>query len=320
MRRVAPSLFQYPTIFKFPSARSRRNSTPLARAVGGAEAFAPATVLEQEPVGLAAFKLPWLTFALLAVLVVVFAMEYLFAVTPSVRSNPSIATLFALGGLNRAIVLSGGQWYRLLTAPLLHAGFIHILSNSIALLLGGWLLERLVGRLWLFAFFVVGALGGSLMSLAVMPNNSISVGASGALMALFAALFVGSFRVPATTPARHRLQASSLRILLPSLLPLVSSTSIGHIDYGAHFGGALSGSALALLLLKYWPQSERIPRLRKIAASISVIGVILFAVGAGMVIGNYPARSLTSQADLPKTMPLTNWMAAYRKQIVDILV
>jgi rhomboid protease GluP len=275
-----------------------------AQAVGVSESLLGGGIAPPDaPVGLAAFKLPWLTLALLAVLVAIFACENEFAVTPSVGSTPSIATLFALGALNRTAVLSGGEWYRLFTAPLLHANLAHILGNGVALLLGGWLLERLVGRLWFFAFFVIGALGGSLMSLAVGPAQLISVGASGALMGMFAALFVGSFRLASGTPARLRLQFSSLRILVPSLLPLFSSTSTAHIDYGAHFGGALSGAAVAALLLKSWPATERIPQLRTVAAGVATIGAILFVVSAGIALANYPKYDIAviPQAELPRT-------------------
>lgn len=238
-------------------------------------------------VGLADFKLPWLTLALLGVLVAIFALEIQFAVQSSSGLSLSPASLFAFGGLSRSAVLSGGEWYRLFTAPLLHANLPHIVGNGVALVWGGWLLERLVGRLWFFAFFSVGALGGSLLSLAVMPANMISVGASGALMGLFAALFVGSFRLASGSDGRVRLQVNSLRILIPSLLPLFSSTSIGHIDYGAHFGGALSGAAMAALLLKHWPQTARLPQLRPVAIGIAASGGILFAASAGIAIAKY---------------------------------
>jgi membrane associated rhomboid family serine protease len=177
-----------------------------AQALGAsASSVASAIVVDAPPVGLAAFKLPWLTLVLLAVLVAIFTLENVFVVTPSVELAPSIATLFAWGALSRTAVLTGGEWYRLFTAPLLHANLAHILGNGLALLLGGWLLERLIGRLWFFAFFVIGALGGSIMSLVVGPPNLISVGASGALMGLFAALFVSSFRLASGTAARSRL-------------------------------------------------------------------------------------------------------------------
>ena len=265
---------------------------------------APVAAVEPEEaaVGLADFKLPWLTLALLAVLVAVFALEIRFAVQSGSSLSLSPASLFVLGGLSRAAVLSGGEWYRLFTAPLLHANLAHIVGNGVALLWGGWLLERLVGRLWFFSLFAVGALGGSLLSLAVMPAKMISVGASGALMGLFAALFVGSFRLASGSDGRLRLQVNSLRILIPSLLPLFS-TSVGHIDYGAHFGGALSGAATAALLLKHWPQTARVPQLRRVAAGIAVGGGILFAASAGIAATKYSKYDFTlvPRAELPKS-------------------
>jgi membrane associated rhomboid family serine protease len=264
-----------------------------SQTLGETEAF-PVIAPSEAVVGLAAFKLPWVTFLLLAVLVVIFVLENVFAVTPSVRSNPSIATLLALGALSSKAIISNGQWYRLFTAPLLHASVAHIVGNGVALLMGGWLLERFVGRLWFFALFVIGALGGSLMSLAVGSPNLISVGASGALMGIFAALCVGSFRLAFGTPARSRMQVNSARVLVPSLIPLFSTSSV-HIDYGAHFGGALSGAVVAAFLLKSWPETERIPQLRKVAAATSGVGAILFVASACIVVVNYPKYHVAVQ-------------------------
>jgi membrane associated rhomboid family serine protease len=244
---------------------------------------------KETSLGLAQFKVPWLTFAILVVLIAVFTLEIVFAVAPGGRTwTPSIATLVAFGALSHKLVVSYGEWYRLFTAPLLHANLPHILGNGVALVLGGWLLERLVGRLWFFGFFTIGALGGSLFSLAINPVNLVSVGASGALMGLFAALLVASFRYASGTAARTRLQLNSLRILIPSLLPFLQTSSAGRIDYGAHIGGTLSGAALALVLLKCWPEGARIPQLRKAAAGVSAIGVLLFVASGGLAVANYP--------------------------------
>jgi membrane associated rhomboid family serine protease len=274
------------------------------QATGDTTQAATGLDLKEASIGLAQFRVPWLTFALLAVLIVVFTLENTFAVTPGGKElAPSIATLLAFGALSHTAIFSNGEWYRLFTAPLLHASLAHILGNGIALLWGGWLLERLVGRLWFFAFFAIGALGGSLFSLAVNPVNLVAVGASGALMGMFAALFVGSFRYASGTASRQRLQLNSLRILIPSLLPLVPTLTVERIDYGAHVGGALSGTALALLLLKYWPESARIPQLRKAAAAISSIGVLLFVASGSLAIVNFPKYdvAIIPQWDLPKT-------------------
>lgn len=243
----------------------------------------------KETLGLVQFRIAWLTLSLLAVLIVVFTLENMFAVTPGGRGlSPSIATLVAFGALSHKLILSNGEWYRLFTAPLLHANLAHIVGNGIALVWGGWLLERLVGRLWFFAFFTMGALGGSLFSLVVNPVNLVSVGASGALMGLFAALFVGGFRYPSGTASRTMLLFNSLRILVPSLLPFLQTSTAGRIDYGAHIGGTLSGAALALVLLKCWPEGARIPQFRKAAAGVSTIGALLFVASGGLAIANYP--------------------------------
>jgi rhomboid protease GluP len=275
------------------------------QAAGGSESSAsPEIAPQQALVGLAEFKLPWLTFAILAVLVAIFVIENVFAVPPSVPLEPSVATLFAMGGLSRIAVLSDGEWYRLFTAPLLHANLVHIFGNAVALLFGGWFLERLVGRLWFFAFFVIGALGGALFSLAVVSSDLISVGASGALMGMFAALFIASFRPALASQERVSLQMNSMRFLIPSLFPLFSSPSIDHIDYGAHVGGALSGAVLAAVLLKFWPPTERIPQLRKVAVGISIAGAILFVASAGIAAANYPKYDIAviPNAELPKSV------------------
>jgi rhomboid protease GluP len=298
-RFILPDHFQTPI-----GAIAAELNAARAQAVGG-DASAPvaAAAPQESPVGLAEFKLPWVTFALLIILVAVFTFENMFPLAPGKELAPSIRTLFGMGALSRTAVLSGGEWYRLFTAPLLHANFAHIAGNGVALLLGGWLLERLIGRLWFFAFFVIGALGGSLMSLAVGPPNLISVGASGALMGLFAALFIGSFRVPAGTASRTRLQVNSMRILIPSLLPIFSSSSVGHIDYGAHFGGAIAGAAAAALLLKFWPKTARIPQARTVAAGIAIIG-LLFVVSAGFAVADYPKYDIViiPQTELPSSI------------------
>lgn len=300
-----PDNFQTPIDTILEDLNAARSQT-----VGVAETF-PIVESSEASVGLVDFKLPWLTLTLLAILVVVFAVENVFGITPSVGLSPSLATLFALGALNSKALMSDGQWYRLFTAPLLHASIAHIVGNGVALLMGGWLLERLVGRLWFFALFVVGAFGGSFMSLAVGSPNLISVGASGALMGLFAALCVSSFRLASGTPARSRMQVHSARVLVPSLFPLFSTSSV-HIDYGAHFGGALSGAVVAAFLLKFWPETERIPQLRKVAIATSIVGAILFVASVCLVIANYPTYRAAVAQSLPAIIPRQNPFSSTR--------
>ncbi len=250
-------------------------------------------------------NVPWLTFLILAVLVAVFVGEQRFALDPTGRLlQPGNGTLLALGGLNRTVTLSNAEWYRLFAAPLLHLDISHLVFNGIALLMAGFLLERLVGRLWFFALFVLGALGGSLMSLALNPGTITSVGASGAIMGLFAAAFTSSFRLPAGTKARWWTQIGSVRVLIPSLLPLATTSEIT-IDYGAHFGGALSGALVALLLIRTWPDTARWPRFRPLAAGVAIAGLVLFVASSAAVASHYPQyrvlASLIPRDRMPRT-------------------
>ncbi len=126
----------------------------------------------ERPCGVPGFRGPWLTATILAVLVAVFAAERqaaaVLGTAPGAPASPSLATLVALGGSSRALV-QAGQWHRLLSAPLLHGSATHLLGNAAALVMAGWTLERLVGRAWMGCIFAIGALGGSLASLALSP-------------------------------------------------------------------------------------------------------------------------------------------------------
>lgn len=243
---------------------------------------------DESPLDIPASHVPWVTLAILALLIAVFVAEQLVAVTPGGDAmSPSIETLTALGALNRTLVSEGGEWYRLFTAPLLHADMAHILCNGIALLLVGLFLERLIGRAWFLAVYLTGAVAGSLLSLAFDAPSVISVGASGAIMALFAAGFTSSYHLPEGTRARKKIQARSLSVLIPSLLPL--ATGGAHIDYSAHIGGALAGAAIAGFLLFTWPPTHRQPPFRLAAGIVSVVGVALVGVSLGSVADHYSA-------------------------------
>src|SRR6185436_17472583 len=156
------------------------------------------------------------TLWLLTGLVALFGAEHVWAPFPGHGVlSPDVRTLLAFGGLERVAVLEGGHWYRLVTAPLLHAGLAHLFFNGLALAMAGVTLEGLVGRPWLFALLVLGGLGGGVVSLLVNPAGTVSVGASGAIMAVLAAAVLSAFRLPAGA-ARSSLQQSLMRLLIPS--------------------------------------------------------------------------------------------------------
>jgi rhomboid protease GluP len=225
---------------------------------------------------------PWLTYALLATLIAVFVCELAFGLDPpSGLLQPSVRTLAAMGGSNWNLVVGGGEWYRIASAPFLHAGLVHLLLNGFVLLLAGTATEMLFGRAWFAAIYTISAVAGVIVSLSVNPVAVVSVGASGALMGILAAVLVSTIRLQPGV-MRSQLQRMTLQVLIPSLLPLAMGTG-QHVDYGAHIGGALGGAFMGLIVLGLWPSSEPSPRLRWLASAVAVAGLLATcaALGAG---------------------------------------
>jgi rhomboid protease GluP len=227
-----------------------------------------------------------LTYSLLAALLAVFACEYAFRVSPpSGLLDPGINTLIALGALDKSLVLEDGQWWRLFSAPLLHGGLIHIAFNGLALFFAGAVLENVTGRAWFAAIFAVSAITGSAMSLLINPGSLISVGASGAIMGLFAAAFAAGYRYPAESRMRTFLVSGSLRVLIPSMIPLFGGLTGEQIDYAAHLGGAVGGVVTGALLVLIWRREELLPPYRKIAWAVAAAG-LCGALYSGVQIAN----------------------------------
>jgi len=233
-------------------------------------------------------RLPVVTFGLIVVLGLIYWVELSFAVQADGNFAPGMRSLVALGGLNGSLVLHSGEWWRVFTAPLLHGSLSHILGNTLALLFAGWILERVIGHAWFAALFVLGALGGVAGSLATNSPNVLSVGASGAIMALLAAALACSF-IFESVQLRRRMRKVSLRFLIPSLAPALLPLGVGAgTDYGAHIGGALAGAAIGFVLGEIWPEESPTPKGERFAAGIAVAGLLAAILSGFFAVQHYP--------------------------------
>lgn len=237
---------------------------------------------------------PILTAAILASLVAVFVAEIVYGIGPPTGMlRPTIATLVGLGGLTSSLVRAG-EWYRLLSAPFLHADLGHLFFNCLALFIAGIRFEYLVGRAWFGTTYVVGAICGSLGSLALNPASLVSVGASGAITGLFAAMLIASRHFPVGV-VRTSLQMNALYVLIPSLLPLAGALHGTKVDYGAHFGGAIGGAAVGLVMLATWSRTAALPGGRTFAAAIACAGALALTYPALGVPRHYATFALLSE-------------------------
>ena len=87
-------------------------------------------------------------------------------------------------------VIDNLEIYRLFTAMFLHADFLHLFSNMIALLLFGASVENEFSKLEYMIIYFISGIIGNLFSLLLLPLNVISLGASGAIFGLVGATFI----------------------------------------------------------------------------------------------------------------------------------
>jgi membrane associated rhomboid family serine protease len=138
------------------------------------------------------------------------------------------------------IAIAQGEWWRLLTSTLLHGSILHLLFNMYALYWLGPQLERSLGHVRFAALYILSALGGSVASYWFSDLRTVSVGASGAIFGLITATIV--------IGREMRTDVSQLIVLLG--LNVVIGFLQSGIDWRAHFGGAITGAAIAFIYTK----------------------------------------------------------------------
>lgn len=145
-----------------------------------------------------------------------------------------------------------GDTYRLFTSMFLHFGTQHLANNMLVLFVLGGRLEQIVGRLRFLVIYLLGGVGGNLLSLYLeLKKNefAVSAGASGAVFAVMGAMIYAVIR------HRGRVGDLSVRqIIIMAAFSLYFGFTSSGVDNAAHVGGLLSGFLLAALL--YQPRKS----------------------------------------------------------------
>ncbi len=218
------------------------------------------------------------TSLVLLLLSLVFIAQLIFARLPvETPTVPELPDLVRFGALNGDLIVYGGDWWRLFTAPFLHAHLLHLLVNGIVLWISGSYVERVLGGSVMLATLAVGGLAGSLLSFDWYDLDHYGIGASGAIMALVAVAAASSYLLfPDEEEITHR-GRRMLNVLVLSLIPRSSG-----VDYAAHLGGALAGGAIALWLYTVLEapvaQATKVERLCKYVSGLFAAGALYGAV------------------------------------------
>lgn len=202
--------------------------------------------------------------------------------------SPEPVDLEAWGG-NRALLTLSDQPWRLFTSMFVHAGGMHLFFNMYFLFQIGPLLALRKGS----AGFAVVYLGGGLLASMASAGwqlyrllqavnagrpllQIVSVGASGAIMAVAGALAcsLALSHWRAQNGARGHAYSAAEKHLMQSLLQVIAVNVamgffISGLDQAAHLGGLLAGALLGLIVPN---AADRLPAakrwLRVVAAAI----------------------------------------------------
>jgi len=222
--------------------------------------------------------LPATTAVLLVITSGVYALSWLF---PELE-NRLVRELAMVGGLAEVGVgVAAGQWWRMVTAVVLHGSIFHILFNMWALYTFGPQIERESGSVPFLAIYLAAAAGGSLFVYWFSNPFVFSIGASGAIFGLFGVWVAGAYRLRHTYFGRRMLSQLGILLAINFALPLF----IPNIAWQAHLGGLITGMAVGLL---WSAQRRRGHQGLGLAASALAVGVLAVA-AAVLVDGGFLA-------------------------------
>ncbi|MGU3436315.1 rhomboid family intramembrane serine protease [Actinomycetes bacterium M1A6_2h] len=217
---------------------------------------------------------PVVTYTLIALNVLVYALTALQAGNPMRNQVSSLFTAWAL----YPPAVADGDFIRVIGSGFLHFGPLHLALNMYALYVIGRDCELIMGRSRYLAVYAVSILGGS-AAVMVFQVDAVTAGASGAVFGLLGA----------QVAILLRMKRSPTPVLIVIGINVVLSFSIPGISLWGHLGGLTAG-ALATAGLLYTTGSD--PRHGR------TLGWVAIGVVAAIAIAVILLRALTLRAQL----------------------
>lgn len=180
-------------------------------------------------------RFAFVTWILIGICVIVFALECYLTKTSSM--NPD--ALIALGGVNSALVKQGQLW-RLFTAMWLHESPQHLLSNMLFMYLTGRQLEKVFGHFRFLMIYLFSGLIGDITACFLSSPKTVSVGASTAIFGIMLAGATLRWTTNEVGYGKAMMELFISNIVLDMFMPGISL--VGHL------GGAAIGFVLGFLL------------------------------------------------------------------------
>jgi membrane associated rhomboid family serine protease len=205
---------------------------------------------------------PIITYTLIGMNVGVFVLQLAMGAGLSAQSG-----WVYLHGVLYGPAVADGDWWRLITAPFLHYGPLHLGMNMLVLWFIGPALEHYFGHARYALVYIASGLAGSAGALIWSPN-ALTVGASGAIWGLMGAALVLEAR---------RIWVFGGQAMGLVVFNLAITFVIPGISIGGHIGGLIGGGLCALAFSSF----RRSPALATL--SIAAIGVLSVGVAVAQV-------------------------------------
>lgn len=174
-----------------------------------------------------------------------------------------------IAGFDKPDFLNKGEYWRLFTGLATHGFVLHVLMNSYVLYNFGKLFEFLSNRSHLPVIFLLSAVGGSLLSLAFLPDG-LSVGASGGILGIVSYLAVYAFR-------RRQFISSAFRKNLVFNIGFIIVFGVAlfqYVDNYGHIGGLAVGAIYGVLQIPSDPHID--PRMGSRMTTIVGMASLVF--------------------------------------------
>ena len=189
----------------------------------------------------------YITYILIFINLVVFILE--------MRSGGStnLQTLYTLGALVAENVRQG-EWWRLISANFLHFGWFHLISNMLALLFIGSIVELSVGvESYLIVYLLSG--GGSMLTFVLLADYTgqaqvVLMGASAAIMGTIGTMLATS--LADWLNYKNSLNAKRLRtVIFVIALQFILDNIIPSVSFYSHLFGFIIGFVISIILLRW---------------------------------------------------------------------
>ena len=182
--------------------------------------------------------------------IILIALNVAFYIYTSFAGGDFLSTsnnmIWTYGQVNVQVIYSG-YYYQIFTSLFVHADIAHIVGNMLFLLIFGLRGEEMFSLPEFLSIYFIGGLTGNILSLFLLPVETVSVGASGAIFAMFGAAVIYE---------RRSFSQSIIGALIYAFFLLLISSGPG-VNVFAHIGGLLAG-----LLIGYMLATRRKPETR----------------------------------------------------------